>query len=239
MKNSKIPKIIHYCWFGKNEMPDSVVKCINSWKKYCPDYEIVKWDESNYNVEKNQFIANAYYNKKYSFVSDYARLDILYNYGGIYLDTDVELIKNIDDLLYNKMFFALEDAGIIATGLGFGSIAHQEILKKNMEKYDQISIKKEEKFKKIICTTYTTELLLERGMSLENKLQDLNDIIIYPTEYFCPMKVGQRKINITKNTYSIHHYDASWYKGNDFIREINYRLIPLKKIVKKYLLRRK
>ena len=117
-----IPKKIHYCWFGNNPLPESVQRCIESWKKYCPGYEIIEWNEGNYNINKIPFIEKAYKEKKYAFVSDYARLDIIYNEGGIYLDTDVELIKNIDPLLEHSCFLALESCGAVATGLGFGSI---------------------------------------------------------------------------------------------------------------------
>ncbi len=235
---TKIPKTIHYCWFGRNPLPESVVKCIESWKKYCPDYNIIQWNEDNYDITKNKFMLNAYNNKKFAFVSDYVRLDVLYKYGGIYLDTDVEVIKNLDNLLNDDMFFALEAPGVIATGLGMGSVKGEEMLKKNMEFYDNIEIDPNGSFNKIICTKYTSELLANMGMKKINTLQKIENIVIYPTEYFCPMQVGHRKINITPNTYSIHHYDASWYKGNKLIKEFNYRLIPLKKFIKKYILRR-
>lgn len=237
-KQTKIPKVIHYCWFGRQPLPQSVVKCIESWKRFCPDYEIIQWNEDNYDITKNNFMINAYNNKKYAFVSDYVRLDVLYKFGGIYLDTDVEIIKNWDDLLNDEMFFALEAPGVVATGLGLGSIKKQELLKENMNFYDKIIIEPDAPFHKIICTGYTSELLAKMGMKKENTLQRLGNIVIYPTEYFCPMQVGHRKIKITDKTYSIHHYDASWYKGSKLIKEFNYRLIPLKKLVKKYILRR-
>ena len=112
-----IPKKIHYCWFGGNPLPETVQRCINSWRKFCPDYEIIEWNESNYNIHKIPFIAEAYDAKKYAFVSDYARLDIIYNEGGIYLDTDVELIRSLDTLLSNNSFMGMEFAGQVATGL--------------------------------------------------------------------------------------------------------------------------
>ena len=103
-----IPKVIHYCWFGKNELPEDAKRCIASWKKFCPDYEIIEWNETNYDVRKNKYMSDAYDEKKWAFVSDYARIDIIYNYGGIYLDTDVELLRPLDELLKDKMFCGWE-----------------------------------------------------------------------------------------------------------------------------------
>ena len=129
-----IPKIIHYCWFGGNELPESVRKCIESWKKYCPDFVIKEWNESNYDVTKLPFMKDAYEAKKYAFVSDYARLDIIYQHGGIYLDTDVELIKPLDDrLLDTTCFMGMETPGTVATGLGFGAIKGHSFIKQNRD----------------------------------------------------------------------------------------------------------
>lgn len=116
-----IPKIIHYCWFGGGELPQMQKKCIESWKKFCPDYEIKEWNESNYDVHKVPYISEAYDAGKMAFVSDYARLDIIYKHGGIYLDTDVEIIKSLEPLLEHTCFLGAERDGIVATGLGFGA----------------------------------------------------------------------------------------------------------------------
>ena len=116
-----IPKKIHYCWFGNNSMPDEYIKYIDGWKKLCPDYSIIRWDESNYDVNKHPFISKAYKDRKWAFVSDYARLDIIYNNGGIYLDTDVQLIKNIDELRRFRAYVGFEAESFINTGLGFGA----------------------------------------------------------------------------------------------------------------------
>lgn len=116
-----IPKIIHYCWFGRNPKPELVQRCIASWKKYCPDYEIIEWNESNYDISKSAFMLEAYNCKKWAFVSDYARFDIINEQGGVYFDTDVELTAPIDELLVNDAFFAFETARNIASGLGFGA----------------------------------------------------------------------------------------------------------------------
>ena len=116
-----IPKVIHYCWFGHNPLPERYKEWIKSWKRYCPDYEIVEWNESNYDVTKHPYMRAAYDAKKWGFVSDYARLDIIYENGGIYLDTDVELVKNLDELLYQEGFAGVDSSGRLSTGLGFGA----------------------------------------------------------------------------------------------------------------------
>ena len=205
MSINEIPKKIHYCWFGNNPLPESVQRCIKSWKKYCPDYEIIEWNESNYNVNKIPFIDKAYKEKKYAFVSDYARLDIIYNEGGIYLDTDVELIKNIDPLLEHSCFLALESCGAVATG--FGSIKKHSFIYENMQYYHNTEF---DMNNIITCVNVTSSLLTEKGLQIIDKNQEINDVYIYSTEYFCPLNYKTNKLNITKNTYSIHHYDATW-----------------------------
>lgn len=131
-----IPKKIHYCWFGKNPLPNEVKKCIESWKLFCPDYEIIEWNEENYDVFKIDYMAEAYKAEKYAFVSDYARLDIIYNNGGIYLDTDVELIRPLDDLLHHSCYLGMELPGRVATGLGFGAVKGNNFLYENMKYYE-------------------------------------------------------------------------------------------------------
>ena len=123
-----IPKVIHYCWFGDKELPKLAKKCIKSWNKYCPDYKIVCWTEDNFDVTCNRYVHEAYKAKKWAFVSDYVRLKVVYDNGGIYLDTDVELIKPIDDLIENSGFMGFDEKGIIATGLGFGAEAGNKII---------------------------------------------------------------------------------------------------------------
>ena len=130
-----IPKIIHYCWFGKNKYPAIVQKCVASWHKYCPDYEIKLWNEDNYDVKKNMYMIEAYKNKKWAFVSDFARLDIIYKEGGIYLDADVELVRSLDDLLEEKCFVAGDGMGI-NTGLGFGAEKEHTVVKEMLDLYE-------------------------------------------------------------------------------------------------------
>lgn len=234
-----IPKIIHYCWFGGNPLPDNVKQYIESWKKYCPDYEIIRWDESNYDVHKNAYVELAYQNKKWAFLTDYVRLDIVYNYGGIYLDADVELMRGLDDFLDESCYMGMEQIGTVNTGLGFGAEPKHPFLFENKKAYEQMSfMQKNGVFKPPICVKVTTKLLQEKGLMKENKIQRLQNVTIYPTDFFCPLKMGTNKLTITDNTYSIHHYAASWYTGNAVIRKIKYYLIPAKIFVKKYILRR-
>lgn len=219
-----IPKKIHYCWFGGNPLPDSVKNCINSWKKFCPNYEIIEWNESNYDVHKIPYISEAYKNKKYAFVSDYARLDIIYNEGGFYLDTDVELIKSLDNLSSEHCFMGMEEPGRVATGLGFGAEKGHPFVKMNMIEYEDklFNTKALE-----TCVDVTTNLLLSQGLMQENLYQKINDISIYPSEFFCPFSMKTQKMEITKKTYSIHHYDSTWY-GNGVSGKIKRKLLPFK-----------
>ena len=206
-----IPKKIHYCWFGGNPLPELAIKCIESWKKYCPDYEIIQWNEKNYDIKKNKYMYQAYENKRWGFVPDYARLDIIYNHGGIYLDTDVELIKPIDDLLENKGFIGFDEKGIVATGLGFGAEKGNEIIREFLKDYDNIPFVLEDgTFDLTPCPDRNTDALKRLGMDVENTDQTFMDMVFLPQEYLCPMDYYTGKKNITKNTYSIHHYSASW-----------------------------
>lgn len=235
MKN-RIPKVIHYCWFGKNPFPESAKKCIDSWKKYCSDYEIKLWDESNFDINCIPFVKQAYDAKKWAFVTDYARLKIIYENGGIYFDTDVELLRNIDELLSLKGFMGTEDGGFIATGLGFGAVKNHQMLKKLMEDYHKIKFPdNNSELAKIACPILTSAKFEKYGYVRNNKIQTIEGIKIFPEEYFCPMNGQTYKMNITKNTYSIHHYDASWkparHKKMKKIIKIASRILGKKRVL--------
>lgn len=209
-----IPKVIHYCWFGGKPLPESVKKNIASWKKFCPDYEIKQWSEDNYDVNKYQYTMEAYHQKRYAFVTDVARLDIIYHEGGIYLDTDVELIKSLNPLLDNGLFLGMETGGRVATGLGIGAEKGHKILKENLNLYENIPFSSD-----ITCVTYTTNLLKKYGLKKANVIQNIEGALILPTEYLAPLNYGTNRLRITPNTYAIHHYDSSWKNSNDhFIR---------------------
>lgn len=223
MKKQVIPKKIHYLWFGENPLPESVEKCIESWKKNCPDYEIIRWDETNYDYKKHPYMYEAYKAKKWSFVSDYARLDILYQEGGIYLDTDVELIKPLDDLLQYEAYMGFENT-YINLGLGFGCMAGVNAIKELRDTYDGISfIKIDGSLNLKPITRYTNEYLESKGLIADGSRQKIDNIEIFPVEFFCPKNYYTRQCNITENTYSIHHYDSSWWgekEKSTYLKEI-------------------
>lgn len=208
-----IPKKIHYCWFGGNAKPKRVQKCINSWKQCCPDYEIIEWNESNFDIHCMPYVEQAYEAKKYAFVSDVARLVAVYDNGGLYFDTDVEVIKNFDDLLDNKAFFGFDNNEYVASGLGFGSEKGVEFFKEHIDVYKNKSfINEDGSFNLIGCPHITTELLLEKGLIQNGQEQNVDGIHIYPTDYFSPLDSITGKLIKTSNTYSLHWYDASWIK---------------------------
>lgn len=211
MTDIKIPKIIHYCWFGGNPLPELAQKCIASWRKFCPDYEIKEWNEKNYDVRKITYTAQAYDAKKYAFVSDYARFDILYKNGGIYLDTDVELIKPLDELLKNGAFCGVEQPGALATGLGIGSYAGSPIFREILDSYQSdkfINADKTYNLKTVVVRV--SDIFKKYGFSNTEEIQEIAGFKIYPKEYFCPKSILTGELSITSDTYSIHHFDASW-----------------------------
>lgn len=220
-----IPKKIHYCWFGKKPLPHKAKVCIESWKKHFPDYEIIQWNEDNFNVNIIPYTTEAYSAKKYAFVSDYARFFILYNEGGIYFDTDVEVIRPMDDIIEKGAFLGYEESpsfytkGQINPGLGFGCEKNNIIIGKMLEFYNQLHFKNEVAylFNNNICT-YTTEMFYQHGLKRKKGIQYNNSFTIYPPEYFSPIHFITKKLKITKETRTIHRYMASWTntKRNNF-----------------------
>ena len=223
-----IPKVIHYCWFGGNPLPKSAQKCIASWRKYLPDYEIREWNESNYDVDCIPFSKEAYEAKKYAYVSDYARLKIIYENGGIYFDTDVELIKSIDDILQKGSFLAFEkhtkgsevDHMLVNVGLGFACEKGNPIIKEIMNYYEQNHyILPDGTIKQIPIVYITTDVLKKHGLKVSDKpLKIDGGFIVYPWEYFCPMEYLSSKIEISDNTRTIHHYTATWMSWSDKLK---------------------
>jgi len=206
-----IPKIIHYCWFGGNPLPELAHKCIASWRRYFPDYAIKEWNENNYNVHKISYIDEAYNAKKYAFVSDYARFDILYKYGGIYFDVDVEVIKPFDNIVKNGCFMGFESVGVVAAGLGIGCNAGLGILYQILEFYSTLHFfNSDGSFNLRTVVEYVTSILKKNGLEMENTIQSFEGLTIYPSDYFCPKSYETGKLSITENTCSIHHYDSSW-----------------------------
>lgn len=207
-----IPKIINYCWFGRQPMTPLALKCLKSWKNYLPDYRIVLWNEKSFNVQSNRFTSEAYSCKKYAFVSDYVRLYVLYNYGGIYMDADVEVIKNLDKFLDKPAFSGFENYDFIPTGI-IGAIPRHPWIKRFLDYY---------KYKLFIQTDGSMDLTAnvvfmtkiseqEFGLVRGNTFQILkDDVYIFPNDYFCPKVWETKEIILTQNTHTIHHFAASW-----------------------------
>ena len=206
-----IPKVIHYCWFGRGKMPPLAEKCIESWKKFCPDYEIVCHTEDNFDIGQNRYAKEAYDAKKWAFVSDYVRLKVMFDQGGIYMDTDVELIKPIDELIKENGYMGFDDSGLIATGLGFACEKGNELVGAMLADYDHIPfVLPDGSYDTAPCPDRNTETMKKLGFNLDIKDQIFMGIRILPEDYLCPVKYYSGKKVITKNTYSIHHYCASW-----------------------------
>lgn len=210
-----IPKKIHYCWFGKNEKPELAKKCIKSWQRYCPEYEIIEWNEDSFDVNMNAYTKMCYEEKKYAFLSDYVRLIVVFEHGGIYFDTDVELVKEIDDLLENNAFLGFEDYEHINTGLGFGSEKEHIVVKQMLEEYTDLLDGK----KGVLgCPLLNTRALQKLGLKLNGKRQVLFGAQIYPVDFFNPFDDPTGKLNKTNNTYSIHWYSKSWMDKKTVLR---------------------
>lgn len=214
-----IPKVIHYCWFGNGEKSELVHKCIESWKKYCPDYEIKEWNESNYDVTKNRYMREAYEEKRWGFVPDYARVDIVYQNGGIYLDTDVELIKSLDSILDNDSYFGFEKSGndvAVNLGSGFGSIPNNHFLKEIRDYYDDMCFRNEDGSLNLTPSPLiNSEVFLKHGYRMNNKYQNISGNVVYPSDFFAPLSWTNMKGKITENTISIHRYNTSWLSDDE------------------------
>ncbi|HLQ87009.1 MAG TPA: glycosyltransferase [Enterococcus sp.] len=235
---SAIPKIIHCCWFGPNPFPQSFKQNIETWKKYCPDYEIKIWTEDNIDVNVSKYLKSARNHKKWAFMSDYVRLYVLYKYGGIYLDTDVELIKSLDPLLNNEMFTGLEEADSIATGLILGSIKKNQTIRKLLSLYDSRGDNiVNGQFVESTCVEITTKFFFENGFEYVNKNQKVLNCQIFSTRYFCPQRPGSYKIRIRPETYTIHHYSASWFQEKGIKKRVKYRSIYYKYLLRRFLVK--
>jgi len=206
-----IPKIIHYCWFGLKEMPEKEKKYIESWMKYCPDYQIMRWSEDTFDVSSNQYVKEAYENKKYAFVSDYVRLYAMYNYGGIYMDTDVEMCKNMDSLLKYSAFSGFESENKIPTGT-MGAEKGNPWIGLLLKDYDNIHFLRPNGTMDMMTNTerITKTTLQNYSVVLTGKQLQTNDFVMLPFEYLCAKDWKTGEIKCTKNTYTIHHFANSW-----------------------------
>lgn len=205
-----IPKIIHYCWFGGNPLPKPAKKCIASWKKYCPDYEIKEWNETNFDIKCNAYVEEAYNAKKYAFVSDYVRLFAMYTYGGIYMDTDVEVVSGLDKFLSHAAFSGFEDdihipTGIMACEKGF------DLFGELLDDYtDRHFIQSDGSYDMTSNTKTITSKLTEKGFVGNGQFQIVEDFALYPRDFFCPYNNSTGKLSKTKNTATIHWFNKSW-----------------------------
>ena len=227
-----IPKVIHYCWFGHNPLPPLALKCIESWKKYLPDYEIKEWNEDNFDVNMISYTQEAYAAKKYAFVSDYARFWILYHYGGLYFDTDVEIIRNMDDIIARGPFMGQElclsnqchqEAVVpslnVNPGLGLGASPGLGLYKKILDKYTTLHFVVDGVLNETTIVKYTSDLLNEYPLKKHAEGIDcIESVYIYLPEYFCPIDYQSGKKVITSNTVSIHHFASSWKSNTDLLK---------------------
>ena len=207
-----IPKRIHYCWFSGNPIHRPLQQCIDSWKRVCPDYEIIRWDESNYDICKNKYMQQAYAHQKWGYIPDYARLDIIYHYGGIYLDTDVELIRNLDELLYQPAFCSTEKWGVINMGICGAQPGNADIQAMLTHRASASFLYPDGTENLISSGIYDTLPLVERGLQLNGKTQVIPNgtMIAYASEFFQPFDYISGETYITKNTFSIHHFSGTW-----------------------------
>lgn len=228
--SSVIPKKIHYCWFGHTEIPKSFIDNIETWKKYCPDYEIIKWDENNYDLNKNKYMRAAYEKKMYAYVSDYARLDVIYQYGGIYLDVDVEMLRPWDDLLSFPFFCGYEDSNYVNCGLGYGAIKGNVILEELLNEYDNMQFPNIEEGEELIpCPIYQTKILRKHGLLCDGMSRKYDDFLVLSPVYFNSVNnmigIGQAH----NESFSVHQYAGSWLddekKENKKKKILKYRFL--------------
>lgn len=237
-----IPKVINYCWFGRNPLPPLAMKCIESWKRFLPDYEIKEWNEDNFDVNIILYTKEAYEAKKYAFVSDYARFWILYHYGGLYFDTDVEVIKPMDNIIAKGPFMGCENeydslkikegamALGVAPGLGLGVTPGLGLYMEMLDLYATLSYFNPNGTQNIkTVVSYTSELLVKHGMKYTPNIQLVANVWIYPKDFFCPKDYVSGKIELTVNSVAIHHYGESWQPWDHRLEMKIWRLFRVKR----------
>lgn len=210
-----IPKTIHYCWFGRGKKSKLMQKCIASWKKYCPDYEIIEWNEDNFDIHMNGYTRMCYEQKKYAFLSDYVRLYVIEKYGGLYFDTDVELIRSPEPLMKDDAFFGFEDAAHVNTGVGFGAKPGNPVVQAMLAEYNELL----QGDKGVIgCPLLNTNALKKFGLCPNGQKQNLESVVVYSADYFNPYDDPTGRLRKTKNTFSIHWYSKSWMSRKTVLR---------------------
>ncbi|WP_246294091.1 glycosyltransferase family 32 protein [Paenibacillus planticolens] len=210
-RSNIIPKIIHYCWFGKNEQPDIVKTCISSWKAKCPEYQLIEWNEDNFDINCTPYVSEAYKSGKFAFVSDYVRVYALYHFGGIYLDTDVEVFKSFDDLLHHHSFWGFEQENYIATST-IGAAKGNKLIEEFLASYTGIKfIKEDGTYNDLTNVAMITQILQNKGLKMNGEYQVIDgDAVFYPQTYFSPYDYINCRKFITNNTYAMHHFYKSW-----------------------------
>ena len=206
-----IPKIIHYCWFGRGEKPELAKKCIASWKKSCPDFEIREWNEGNCDYLSIPFMAEAYAAKKYAFVSDVMRLIVLEQYGGVYFDTDVEVLRDISPLLDDEGFIGFENDQFVNSGQVMAAKAHHPVIQAMIEEYKKLHFTNTDGTATPVgCPRLNTDVMERFGLIRNGREQVVAGIHVYSADFFNPMDSTTGKLTKTENTYSIHWYSMSW-----------------------------
>ena len=205
-----IPKKIHYCWFGRGPLPELARKCIASWRKYLPEYEIKEWNEDYFDLDAYPYVREAYDSRKFAFVTDVVRLYALYNEGGIYMDTDVEVLKPLDSILHYQAVSGFESQTRIQTGLMACREGHP-LFKELLEEYDNLHfIRSNGSLDLTTNVTRITNTCLKYGFVPNNKLQTVNGFTLLPCDYLCPKDLETKELHVTENTLCIHHFDGSW-----------------------------
>ncbi len=221
-----LPKIIHYCWFGRGEKPVLAQKCIDSWRKFCPDFEIREWNEDNCDYLAMPFMMEAYAAKKYAFVSDVMRLIVLEQYGGVYFDTDVELVRDLAPLLYDEGFIGFENDQYVNSGQGIAAMPHHPVVQAMIEEYRKLHFTSADgTINAVGCPHLNTDVMERYGLVRNGKEQRVAGIHVYPAEFFNPLDSVTGKLTKTENTYSIHWYSMSWLPKSVQIRSRMGRMV--------------
>jgi hypothetical protein len=228
-----IPKIIHYCWFGGNPLPADARRCIESWKKYLPDYKIKEWNENNFDINSNQYVREAYEKRKFAFVTDYVRLYALVNEGGVYMDTDVEVIKSYDPFLHHTAFSGFENNNYVPTGMMASEKGGKWVRELLDEYLDRKFIQEDGSLDTTTNTFTITKNMVSHGLIQNNTFQDFPGLAtFYPSDYFCPKDHTDGIIKLTANTVCIHHFAGSWLPDN-IKRRHKYKVLLTKILGKK------
>lgn len=246
MNNYEIPKIIHYCWFGKKDKPELVKRCIKSWENNLNDYKIIEWNEDTFDINSNKFVKQAYEAGKFAFVSDYVRVYALYNYGGIYMDTDVEVYRTFSkDILKNESFWGFEEKNFIATST-IGAKKGNRIIKEFLDIYENRSFVKKNGDIDTTTNVYIVSNIIKKlGVRLDGSYQEIDKLgTFYPQEYFSPYDYINCYSKANKNTYTIHYFYKSWVPASDKIKGKikailskiigGYRIAKIRKLISNY-----